>query len=447
MIRQMNRRQWARCSALGVLGFSCSGWLPALSAWASANQVVPKKKCILLWMSGGPSQLETFDPKSGHENGGPTGSIETSVPGIRFAEHLPQLAKVAEHMAVIRSMSTKEGDHSRATYFNHTGYLPQGPLRYPTMGSFLGRELKDAGCDLPAFVSVNPFRAFSPAAFGPGFLGPSWSPLVVESQTGGQGTDQQLSFEVSNLRPASDIASERSARRLQLLTGFEHDFLAQRPGTPGRSHQEAYQQAVRMMKSSAVKAFDLDGEDAMLRDAYGRNPFGQGCLLARRLIENGVSFVEVTLSGADGTGGGAGWDTHQDNFSAVGSLCQVLDPAWSTLINDLQQRGLLQDTLVVWMGEFGRTPKINENTGRDHWPKCWSTALCGAGIRGGQVLGATSADGMEVIDHAVGVPDLIATVCAALGLDHQSTNPSNIGRPIPLADHGAAPIEQLLTSG
>ena len=446
MHRTIDRRDFGKYSGLSLLGASSSGWLSTIAARAGQSDTKKHRKCILLWMSGGPSQMETFDPKEGHENGGPTKSIETSVPGIRISENLPQTAQVMDRLAVIRSMSTKEGDHSRATYFMHTGYLPQGPIRYPTVGSFLSKELLNRECDLPAFVSVNPFQAFSPAAYSPGFLGPAWSPLVVASQMTGQAADsQQVSFEVSNLKRSERVSSAQSDARLQLLTSLEHDFLQQHPGGPGRSHVQSYQQAIRMMESGAVAAFNLETEDETLRDSYGRNPFGQGCLLARRLIETGVSFVEVNLSNADGAGGGAGWDTHQDNFEAVSSLCDVLDPAYATLIDDLKQRGLLDDTLVLWMGEFGRTPKINDNTGRDHWPKSWSTVLAGAGVKGGQAYGITSDDGMEVTDDPMTVQNLMATVCQALNLDHEATNLSNIGRPIPLSDHGSEPTRSLLS--
>ena len=443
MNSQLTRRAFAKYTGLGLLGAAASGWLPTIAATQAAKQT--KRKCILLWMSGGPSQMETFDPKEGQENGGPTKAIETSVPGIKIAENLPMTAKVMQHLAPIRSMSTKEGDHTRGTYFMHTGYLPQGPIRYPTVGSFLAKELIDRECDLPSFVSVNPFRAFSPAAYGPGFLGPSWSPLVVNSQMTGGDENPDVSFQVSNPKPSDAVTSAQADARLRLLTSLEHDFLAKRPGTPGRSHMESYQQAVRMMKSAAVGAFKLDDEDDTLRDAYGRNPFGQGCLLARRLVESGVSFVEVNLSNADGNGGGASWDTHQDNFEAVKGLCGVLDPAYATLINDLEQRGILDDTLVVWMGEFGRTPTINDNTGRDHWPKSWSTVLAGGGIRGGQVYGKTSDDGMEIDDSPMTVQNFMATICQALQIDHETTNLSNVGRPIPLADHGAIAVEKLLS--
>lgn len=437
----VTRRMFHRYAGLSLLGASMSGWLPSLAAQVAASGVKPVRSVILLWMSGGPSQLDTVDPKAGHENGGPVTAIDSSIPGIQLSENLPQVSTVLQDLALVRSMLTKEGDHARATFYLRTGYLPQGPIQYPSMGSFLSHRLTNDTCDLPSYISINPFRAFSPAAYGPGFLGPAWSPLVVASQPQPEVTGNL--FEVQNLKPPQNVSGGQVDSRLRLLSSMEHGFLKQRPGSPGASHLQSYDQAVRMMKSASVAAFDLDQEDASLRDAYGRNPFGQGCLLARRLVEQGVSFVEVSLNGVDSPIG-AGWDTHTDNFSAVKSLCGLLDPAWATLMRDLRQRGMLDQTLVLWMGEFGRTPKINENTGRDHWPGGWSTVLGGAGIRGGQVYGQTSEDGLQVVDNPVSVPNLMATICRALGLDPLSTNPSRAGRPIPLADHGAVAIEELL---
>lgn len=445
---QLSRRGLLKSSmAVSTAAFG-SSWLASQiqAAMAGSAEGKPKKKCILLWMSGGPSQMETLDPKPDHENGGPTQAIATSVPGISISENLPSVATQLGDIALLRSMTTKEGDHSRATYLMHTGYLPQGPIRYPSLGSLLAQRLVDGACDLPAYFSINPFQAFNPAAYGSGFLGPSWSPLVVESTQPNAVAEQQaeIEFQVRNLQPPNGVKKNRVKARLNLLKSAESEFLAQRPGTPGESHIQAYQKAVRMMNSSATKAFNLDQEDDLLRDAYGRNGFGQGCLLARRLIEHGVSFVEVTLSSPDGNGTGAGWDTHAENFGQVKQLCSVLDPAWSTLMTDLKQRDLLHDTLVIWMGEFGRTPQINGNSGRDHWPNSWSTALAGASIQGGQVVGRTSADGVAIEDRPVTVPALISTICDALDLDPTSTNPSNVGRPIPLADHGAESISELL---
>lgn len=443
---RLSRRGLLKSStAVGTAAFG-SSWLSSQIQAAMQNAAgKPAKKCILLWMSGGPSQMETFDPKPDHENGGPTQAISTSVPGLSISENLPGIAKQMDDLAVLRSMTTKEGDHSRATYLMHTGYLPQGPIRYPAMGAMLAERLADATSDLPAYFSINPFQAFNPAAYGSGFLGPSWSPLVVESNQPRPDTENAtIEFQVQNLRPPESVAKQRMAKRLDLLKASELEFLSERPGTPGESHIEAYQKAVRMMNSSSTKAFDLNKEDDTLRDAYGRNGFGQGCLLARRLLEHGVSFVEVTLSSLDGNSSGAGWDTHTENFDQVGQLCNVLDPAWSTLMSDLKQRGMLDDTLVIWMGEFGRTPQINGNSGRDHWPNSWSTVLGGAGILGGQAIGKTSEDGVAIDDRPVTVPALISTICEALELDPTSTNPSNVGRPIPLADHDAESIDELL---
>ncbi len=440
MANFITRRSFAKYSGLSLLGGSMSGWMPRLAAQLAETGTKSPRSCILLWMSGGPSQMETFDPKEGQPNGGPTKAIDTNVPGIRIAENLPKVAGVMEHLAPIRSMATKEGDHTRATYFMRTGYLPQGPIQYPSMGAFLGKQLKKPECDLPSYVSINPFRAFSPGAYGPGFLGPAWSPLVVGSETD---KDKNVSFQVRNLKPADRLSTAQVDARLNLLSTLETSFLAERPDGPGSSHLESYEQAIRMMKSSAVSAFKLDEEVDVLRDAYGRSTFGQGCLLARRLIERGVSFVEVSLTGVDGAAG-AGWDTHAENFTAVKSLCEVLDPAYATLITDLKQRGLLDDTLVIWMGEFGRTPQINANTGRDHWPGSWSTVLGGAGIKGGQAYGATSDDGTEVKENPVTVQNFMATVCRALNLDPTMTNLSNIGRPIPLADHGSKAVDAVL---
>ncbi len=444
---QLSRRDWLRLNAAGVLGGSLCSWFPLLADVASAS---PQRKCacILLWMSGGPSQLDTLDPKPGHENGGEFKAIETAVPGIQICEHLPQVAQQMQNVALIRSMKTKEGDHTRATYLAHTGYLPQGPINYPTLGSLLSKELGSDDAALPNFVSIAPNRLLSPGAISPGFLGPSHAPLIV----GGTGTapgdamQQGDSLRVRNIDLPAGVDNSQLDGRLGLLDRLETRFASVRPDVTVESHRTAYDKAVRMMRSQAVGAFSLDDEPASLRDAYGRNGFGQGCLLARRLVEQGVPFVEVSLNGVEGSPG-IGWDTHQDNFTGVRSLCEVLDPAWGTLLEDLQTRGVLDSTLVIWMGEFGRTPQlVADRNGRDHFPVAWSTALCGGGIRGGQVIGHTSADGMEVEERPVSMADFLASVCLALGIDPMGQNISNVGRPIRLVDPQAVPIEELLAS-
>ena len=444
----ISRRQWLRVASGAAAMAGGSRWLPLLAEQAAGTK--PKRACILLWMAGGPSQMDTFDLKPGHKNGGEFHEIDTSVPGIRISEHLPQLAQRMEHMALIRSMRTREGDHSRGTYLMRTGYLPQGPIQYPTLGSLISKELGDDEPSLPNFVSIAPNTFLSPGAFGPGFLGSKYAPLVVGGmrQFPGAANPQaenasEISFRVENLSPVEGTSEKQFASRLDLLAGLDDEFSAKRSGVVTESHRSAYKAAVRMMSPQSEAAFQLDDEPAELRDKYGRNPFGQGCLLARRLVERGVPFVEISLNGV-GDNAGLGWDTHADNFNAVKQLSGVLDPAWATLMSDLKDRGLLDSTLIVWMGEFGRTPKINGNTGRDHFPGAWSTVLCGGGIRGGQVVGKTSPDGMRVDDRPVNVGDLIATVCRGVGLDQSKQNLSAVGRPIRLADPSSQPLEELL---
>lgn len=423
-----------------------SRWMPAFAAEA-AKSPERRKSVILLWMTGGPPQTDTFDMKPGHENGGQFKPIDTSVSGLQVCEHLPKLAKLMEHCVPIRSMSTKEGDHTRGTYLMRTGNLPTGPIHYPTMGSLFSKELGLESSDLPNFVAVAPYTQFSPGAYGPGFLGPRYAPLVVGDGNrvapGQAGMNYDQSLGVKNLELANGINNYRADARLSLLGDLEADFASQRPGLVADSHREAYAAAVRMMRSEAVKAFQLDSEPDKLRDEYGRNQFGQACLLARRLVERGVPFVEVSLNGVANNQTFA-WDTHQQNFAAVKGLLGVLDPAWATLMKDLKDRGLLDSTLIVWMGEFGRTPKINPQVGRDHFPAAWTTVLCGGGIKGGQAIGKTSDDGMKVDDRPVSVQDLFCTMCHAVGLDPMKQNLSNVGRPIRLADPTAKPITEIL---
>ncbi len=441
----LSRRDWLRLSAAGVVGYSVSGWLETLAA-DTASHPQRRRSCILLWMNGGPSQMDTFDLKPGHRHGGPFKEITTAVPAIRISEHLPRLARYMDKMALVRSMSTKEGDHGRAGFFLRTGYLPQGPIDYPALGALVAKELGGDSSDLPNFVSIAPDRAFSPTAYSSGFLGPQYAPLIVGEGRNSAGPQEaklyEKSLKVDDLQPFKDVSAQQAEARYDLLRGLERDFVSQHPGVPPLSHQTAYDRAVRLMRSPAARAFNLDEEPPALRDAYGRNQFGQGCLLARRLIERGVPFVEVTLGGINGET--SAWDTHQQNFEVVKNLSQVLDPAWSTLMEDLKVRGLLDATLIVWMGEFGRTPQINNSKGRDHYPNAWTTVLAGGAIRGGRVIGRTSADGTTVQDRPVSVADFLGTICQALGIDPLKQNMSNLGRPIRIVDKTAQPIQEIL---
>jgi uncharacterized protein (DUF1501 family) len=420
----LTRRAWLRWTSLALAG-GVSGWFGTLAAQA-AGLPQRHRSCILLWMAGGPAQTDTFDLKPGHANGGPFKPILTTAPGVTFSEHLPHLAKQAKNLAVIRSMQTREGDHGRATAHLRTGYTPQGSIRFPTLGALAAHELANPAADLPGFVSVTPEGAFAQPSVSAGFLGPRYAPLVVNAGDRG--------LKVDDL--SSPVSEERASERLALLRATDSPFLSTRPGQGTATHVTAYDRAVRLQRQAAARAFDLSQEPARLRDAYGRTSFGDGCLLARRLVERGVPFVEVTLGG---------WDTHDNNFEQVKGLCNILDPAWAMLLDDLGQRGLLADTLVVWMGEFGRTPGINPRSGRDHFPAAWSVVLGGGGIRGGQVVGRTSASGMSVEDRPVKVPDLMATICLAMGLDPKKQNMSNVDRPIRLADPEAKPVGEVLS--
>jgi hypothetical protein len=444
---RLSRREWLTLSAAGVLGCSMSGWLKALAA-GGAKDPQRKRSCILLWMDGGPSQMETFDLKPGHENGGPYKAIKTNFPGIEISEHLPKLAGHADKMAIIRSMSTRDAGHGSAAYLMHTGHPRGGVVNYPSMGAVFARELEPPGLELPGFVSIAP-GGLSSETFGAGFLDPRYAPLVLADRATttigysppGYGYEQLLKVQDSDL-PAG-VDAKQAARRVQLLEEADENFLRDRPGGPSLSHRAAYQRAVTLMRSEAAKAFTLDDEPKELRDKYGRNLFGQGCLLARRLSERGVPFVEVTLSAL--TGANPGWDTHQNNFEGVKKLSAVLDPAWATLMDDLKDKGLLDTTLVIWAGEFGRTPKINKEAGRDHWAKSWSTVLAGGGIKGGQVVGKTSADGMEVTERPVDSQDFLATIGKALSLDLTRAINSSAGRPVHIVERTAKPITEVLS--
>lgn len=432
---QFTRRDFINLSMASAFGVSYSGWLPRLlQAREVAAEADKHKAFILLWMAGGPSQMETFDVKPGHPNGGPSKVIDTKTPGIQISEHLPGVAKQMNDLAIIRSLTTAEGDHDRATRLMLTGHRPgQEGVNYPSLGSLFAKQLGDEESDLPHYVSIAPMR-FGDIG-GPGFLGPNYAPLIVSGDS--NDPEARANLSVENLKAPAGVSKESMERRFKISKFLQDDFSKESNGPSTRSHTSNFERARRMIESNAKGAFKLDEETAALRDQYGRNRFGQGCLLARRLIERGVSFVEVTLDG---------WDTHTDNFNAVKRQCDTLDPAWSTLMTDLRDRGLLDSTLVVWMGEFGRTPKINATNGRDHFPVAWSTVMGGAGIKGGQAIGSTGKAGAEVVDRPVKITDLYATICAGIGVspDHENISPE--GRPIPLVDRGGKVIEEIATT-
>jgi hypothetical protein len=431
-----SRRDFLGMGLASALGVSFSGWLPQLAAAAESSPGSKGKACILLWMSGGPSQMDTFDLKPGHANGGPYKEIQTAAPGVRISQHLPGVADQMKDLAIIRSLTTTEGEHGLATQLMLTGYQPRAAaVQYPSLGSLVSKELGRDDNDLPNFVSLSPMRLGDA-----GFLGPNYSPLTVSGQSGDPNTRANLALE--DLAPPRDRVGETQKNQFDIQRFMQKSFAAKFGGDSSKAHEASYSKAMRMVETQARKAFQLEEEKAELRDKYGRNRFGQGCLLARRLVERGVAFVEITLSGTPNNN--AGWDTHGNNFEQVKQLSEVLDPAWSSLMNDLRERGLLDSTLVVWMGEFGRTPKINENQGRDHWPNVWSVVLGGAGIKGGQAIGNSGPGGDEVKDRPVKTNDLYATIWSALGIDYKRENVSPEGRPIPIVDRGGKPVQELI---
>ncbi len=406
----VHRRDFLRASGLfGGLGLS--GFAGGLSL--QADELRQRgMACILLWMQGGPSQFETFDPKPDHANGGETQAIATKVPGIQIAEHWPQLAQVADELTILRGMTSREGNHQRATYQLHTGYVPTNTVKHPTFGSIAAERIPDPACDLPAFVRIGN-RGFG--SVGAGFLGVQHDPFQVSDPT----------RTPENTRLTTSPA--RHQRRIALMDRLEADFADRGGYQQVDDHRQQYEQASRMILSPQMQALDLNRESARVRAAYGRSGFANGCLLARRLVEAGVTFVEVTHGN---------WDTHQDNFARSGRLSSQVDTPFAQLIRDLKDRGLLETTLVIWMGEFGRTPRINPNTGRDHYPRAFSTVLAGGGVAGGQVVGQTDRGGTSVVDKPVGVTDFFRTLCHSLKIDPDYEYLSPLGRPIRTVDGG-----------
>lgn len=377
------------------------------------------KACILLWMGGGPSTLDTWDPKPGTETGGPFQAISTTG-SMQISEHLPQMARQMEHLSIVRSMSTREADHNRGRYYMHTGYIPNPTVQHPTFGSVVSHELGSGAVDLalPSFVSVGG------ASEGPGFLGMANAPFVVPP-----------SGRINNLELPGVVPQPRFQRRLAMLDLVERRFAGEGRGQVASDHREVYEKTVELMTSKQLEAFRTNLEPEWVQERYGRDNFGRGCLMARRLVEAGVSFVEVNLGG---------WDTHSNNFDALENrLLPTLDRGMSALVEDLNQRGRLDDTAVVWMGEFGRTPRINANVGRDHWPRSWSVVLGGAGMPGGLAVGATDEKGVELASDPYTAQDLIATLCTALGIPLTRVYTSRRGRPMKVAN-GGTPIGELV---
>jgi uncharacterized protein (DUF1501 family) len=412
-IERISRRDLLRCSGVALLGASASGWMRLLADEA-VRQGVKKKSVILLYMNGGASHVDTFDPKPGQTE---FKTIPTATPGLQFAEHLPTLAKLSKEMAVIRSMNTSEGSHARARYYIHTGYREGvGGVVHPTLGSIMSATVGVKKPELPNFVSI------SGGGLGPGFLGPVHAPLHVNDPNKG----------IDNLKPVDSF--DQFDDKASVLAQMEQSFLERKKTPAAVAHQATYEAALKLMHSEKAKAFDLNKESESSAKMYGSSKFGRGCLLARRLVEFGVPFVEVDMGG---------WDTHKDNFGRVKNLSAQLDQGMGGLIADLKQRGLLDSTLVVWMGDFGRTPDVKAG-GRGHYPKAWTTILAGGGLKTGGCVGKTDERGATIVDRRVGVNDFLATICLAVGVDPTKDFNTRTGRPIRIVDKGEKPIIELL---
>ena len=408
--QRISRRALLRAAAIGAAGGCAAPWLEALADQAAADPQ-RRRACILLWMSGGPSQMDTFSLKPEHANGGEFKPIDTSVSGIQISEHLPGLAKTMEDVAIIRSMSTREADHGRGRYYMHTGYVPNPNVEHPSYGSVIAHETIDQRPEL----EIPPFVSVGGGSVGPGFLGMAWAPFTVNSN--GQ---------IRNLEMGLD--DTRLMQRMYALDLIEKGFINQNRGSAAEDHQDILKKTLNLMTSDQMEAFKVAGEPEPVKERYGNTNFGRGCLMARRLVEAGVPFIEVDLGG---------WDNHQNIHATLrDNKLPELDRAMSALTEDLEQRGLLQDTAIIWMGEFSRTPRINGNAGRDHWARSWSVVVGGAGMKGGIAVGATNEDGTRVITEPYTSQDVMASICKALGISLETTFTSKSGRPMKIANSG-----------
>jgi hypothetical protein len=395
----MNRRSF-------LSGFSA---LPLIGAMSSNADEMKKnnKSAILLWMGGGPSTMDIWDLKPKAPTGGPFRPISTTG-DVQICEHMPEMAKQMHNMAIVRSMSTREADHMRGRYYMHTGYVPNPSIEHPSYGAVLANQLDRDSLEIPQFVSIGG------GSVGAGFLGAQYNPFGVNSD----GRIRNLDMKVD----------ERLLQRAYALDVLESNFINQKRGSLAKDHQSVLKQAFNLLTSEQMEAFKVAGEPDAVKERYGDNGFGKGCLMARRLVEVGVPFIEVNLGG---------WDNHQNIHPTLkDNKLPMLDKGMSALVEDLEQRGLLEDTAIIWMGEFSRTPRINGNAGRDHWARSWSIVVGGAGMNGGIAVGATNDDGTKVITDPYSSQDVMASVCKALGIPLSTTFTSNSGRPMKIANSG-----------
>lgn len=414
----LGRRHFLEHLAFG--GLAAGPGIPFLESLRlhAADVRKRQKACILLWMGGGSPSIDMWDLKPGTKVAGEFKPIATAG-NFQISEHLPLLAKQANRFSLVRSMSTREADHNRGRYYLHTSYVPNPSVIHPTFGSIVSKELGEQRKTL----EIPPFVAVSGGSEGPGFLGMTHAPFVVNSD--------------GSIRNSSLVDAEkpRLAQRLAMMDVIETNFIKSKRGDSPQAHRDVYQKAVNLMTTDQMQAFKIADEPAPLREKYGNTDFGRGCLLARRLVENGVPFVEVTMNG---------WDLHTNAFSQLKDrLLPELDKGFAALIDDLRERGMTDDVVVVCMGEFGRTPRINQNSGRDHWASSWSIALAGGGLKTGIAIGETDDEGMTIKSPKSYLPgDVWATVAKQLGIPIDRKYVSTNGRPIHVTNSGA-PIEEL----
>lgn len=431
-LNQLNRRDFLSRTAHTCFGLTIGGTMaqlfnsPALAADPSALKTGggKAKHVIYLYMSGGMTHLDTFDPKPDAPTDirGPVEAISTRTDGIQLGHCLPLLAKQSNNIALIRSLSTTQGAHSQGKYLMHTGYAPRGTITHPSTGSWVSRLAERISPDLPSFVTVGTGNNHP----GAGFLEPEYAPLPIGDPALG----------LQNIKRRANTDDESFQRQLTLRRELDHDFDSKyhKGQKSVRAYDEVYDAAVTLMNSKDLEAFDLSQESADARAAYGNERFGQGVLLARRLVERGVRFVEVEYGG---------FDWHADNFNQMEEKIPVLDQALAALITDLSDRGLLDSTLIVVATEFGRSPKITANAGRNHYPKAFSCLLAGGGIRGGQAYGVTDKTGSKVIENPVGASDFNATIAFALGIPHALPLMSPSRRPFRMGGVSGKPITQV----
>jgi hypothetical protein len=420
----LDRREFLRLGMLSTLGLSAAD---LLRMQAVGNTTARARSCIVVWLDGGPSHLDTFDPKPDApvEIRGPFRSIPTAVPGTHISELLPLTAKVMGEFALVRSLTHELGNHDTGSHYLLTGRRPTPVIRHPSLGSMVAKETGFGGT-LPPYIAIPEIRDAGRSGYLPG----AYAPFDLG------GDPSRSDYRVRDLQPPTWLALERVQRRKEMLAEVDAFSRHVEAGPATAARDSFYEQAYRLITSPDAKnAFALDREPDSLRQRYGRRRIGTGCLLARRLVEAGARFVTVV---------DRGWDTHQDiarnlpdsRFPGSGKLPD-LDRAWSALLTDLKDRGLLDSTLVVMMGEFGRTPKINARGGRDHWPRAGFVCLAGAGIRGGQVIGQTDGYGETPDTNPVRPEDLAATLLTLLGIDPLKEYRSPSGRPLKLQPTGS----------